>query len=269
MLQNICLNFLKCGNYYFVGGNMKSGFWEDEEVKNLFSEVEIAKKHGKALRFAFLNHATKYSRKSDSVRNYYYHEVDELSVDSERCQRIGIDIDKHKKNEISFFTNLEEKKLIEKIDEMVKGGTSVRKACLNLSEGNIDTMIRYQNKYRNFKSKENGNKKNINNIIVFRQQKVLTDNDIKSLFMGLVRLVKKTAYEDDKDKVKIEHNNANEMLKKALLDISRRDRQIENLKDEYKKLKLENQKLNEQIIGYKCEKANLLSLNEKLNEERK
>lgn len=247
---------------------MKSGFWEDDEVKSLFSEVEVAKKHGKALRFAFLNHATKYSRKSDSVRNYYYHEVDELAIDRERCQRIGIDIDKHKKNEISFFTNLEEKRLIEKIDEMVKDGMSVRKACLNLSDGNIDTMIRYQNKYRNYKSKENSTKKVVNNIVEFRQQKVLSDNDINSLFMGLVRLVKKTAYEDARDKIKYENNNANELLKKALIDISRRDRQIENLKEEYRKLKLQNQELNEKIIGYKCEKVNELCLNEKLNQNK-
>ena len=69
--------------------------WKDEEVKSLFLEVESAKNKGQALSVAFLNHAKRYGRKKNSVRNYYYKEVDNLSTDPARVNRLKIDLKKH------------------------------------------------------------------------------------------------------------------------------------------------------------------------------
>ena len=50
------------------GGKM-NGVWKDEEVIDLFNVVEKCKSAGKRVSFAFQEHAEKYSRKANSVRN--------------------------------------------------------------------------------------------------------------------------------------------------------------------------------------------------------
>ena len=69
--------------------------WNDVEVKALFDGVENCKKQNLSLVRAFEEHAKKFSRKPNSVRNYYYHEVDNLAADKVRSARLRIDITKH------------------------------------------------------------------------------------------------------------------------------------------------------------------------------
>lgn len=57
------------------------GLWEEEEVKTLFQLVEDCKKNNISIKEAFLKHSQLYARKPNSVRNYYYHEVDNLNKD--------------------------------------------------------------------------------------------------------------------------------------------------------------------------------------------
>ena len=52
---------------------MKKGIWSNQEVKELFNQVEQTKKSGRPLKDAFIAHAERYTRKPNSVRNYYYH----------------------------------------------------------------------------------------------------------------------------------------------------------------------------------------------------
>ena len=193
---------------------MKKGIWKNQEVKELFLEVENVKANNKPLKDAFINHAKKYNRKPNSVRNYYYHEIDNLSKDSKRLEKLKIDLSKHEKSSIIYFSKEEENDLMKKIDDMVSGGMSVRKACYTLSKGDVGQMLRYQNKYRNFLSKTNSaNENNLDGekIIKFTKKRTtLTDNEIQSLFMGLVRLVKRNAIEEISDKVKVDFENANQ-----------------------------------------------------------
>ena len=56
--------------------------WKNVEVKDLFEAVEDCKKRGEPLKLAFVSHANKYSRKPNSVRNYYYKEVENLKIKS-------------------------------------------------------------------------------------------------------------------------------------------------------------------------------------------
>ena len=136
---------------------MKSGIWSNQEVKDLFKAVEEIKGSSQPLRKAFIMHAEKYSRMPNSVRNYYYHEIDNLTNDKTRLKKLAIDLSKHKKNNINYFSEEEEQSLMNKIDMLVKQGSSVRKACLTLSNGDVGQMLRFQNKYRNFLSKQKSN----------------------------------------------------------------------------------------------------------------
>lgn len=215
--------------------------WNDDEVKSLFNEVEYCKNNQQALRMAFVLHAKKFKRKPNSVRNYYYKEVDNLASNEKRCKSLGIELEKHQKTHFVAFDEKEEEKLLKDVSEMVANGKSVRAACQILSGGNLSLMTRLQNKYQNSKKKES-------NVIPFRQkQKLLTENDINSLFMGLVKLIKKTAIEDFMEKTKLEKQSSSFLLKKAFLDLNKKDKQIADLRADFEKLKEENKTLLTQL----------------------
>ena len=118
------------------------GIWKNSEVKELFNVVEDYKDKNKSLKLAFIAHAEKYGRKPNSVRNYYYHEVDNLKLDEKRLQKLGINLNRHNKSNINYFSPEEEQKLMQEVDALVKKGISVRKACLTLSGGDVSQMLR-------------------------------------------------------------------------------------------------------------------------------
>ena len=229
---------------------MKNGIWKNEEVKNLFQTVEKIKNENKSLRIAFSLHAQKYGRKPNSVRNYYYHEIDNLKLDKARLKDVGVDLNKHEKCEIKYFSPDEERSLMDKIDREVQNGVSVRKACLNLSGGDVELMLRYQNKYRNFIAKEKP--KEENNIIKFTKKKAsLSDAELQALFLGLVRLVKKNAAEEAGEKNNIE-------LRRVIVSLQNKERELNQLKEEFLKIKEENFKLVESLNSSRSEKAERL-----------
>jgi len=55
--------------------SINNGKWKEQEVKELFSTVEECKRKGQPISNAFSAHALKYSRRCNSVRNYYYAEL--------------------------------------------------------------------------------------------------------------------------------------------------------------------------------------------------
>ena len=158
--------------------------WEDEEVKTLFRFVEIKKSEGVALINIFKQYADKTQRHANSVRNYYYKELANLKLDTRRLKELNIDISCHFAKEVIPFFLLQTKELINKIDELISKGYSVRGACLKLSGGNASDMIRMQNKYRlETKYKE----RNMGNIIKMPIKKdVISDEEINALVLGLV-----------------------------------------------------------------------------------
>ncbi len=220
--------------------------WNDKEVKKLFDVVENAKKSKKALSEAFCKHAQKYGRKQNSVRNYYYHEIDNLIKDSQRCKKLEIDISKHQKAQFVNFNKMQEEELFESVEKLVKDGVSVRSACLKLSNGNLVEMTRLQNKYQNMKKKLED--RTVDNIIPFKQvQKSLSDSDINSLFLGLVKLIKKTAVDDYVKSSKADEWSAKILLRKTLAELSQKDSKIVELIEKFEMLKEENRKLSLQI----------------------
>ena len=128
---------------------MKFSNWNEKEVKDLFDEVEICKQSKYALKMAFDSHAKKYNRKPNSVRNYYYHEVDNLQNDDIRRKRLNIDLSKHVKNKLIPFSKEQEDKFLSDIKNLTEKGMSVRSACFQLSGGDMTLMTRLQNNFQN------------------------------------------------------------------------------------------------------------------------
>ncbi|MCI8555070.1 MAG: hypothetical protein HFI85_00645 [Clostridia bacterium] len=254
------------------------GIWNNSEVKELFERVEDYKDKNKSLKLAFVAHAEKFGRKPNSVRNYYYHEVDNLKVDGKRLQKLGIDLKRHSKTCVTYFSPEEEKDLMKEVDDMVQKGISVRKACLTLSGGDVSQMLRYQNKYRNFiaKNKKKDEKKAVltqntakpDNVIAFRKTgKLLTDGEIQSLFMGLVRLVKKNAQEESEEAFKEKLGRANNDLRKAIAKLGTNQRENEKLKEELDKVRSENSRLLNLNLQLRCDRAE--GLRQKLQKKEK
>lgn len=207
---------------------MKS-IWSDEEVKSLFNTVEEKRGKGESLKNAFSMHAQKFHRKGNSVRNYYYHEVDNLQKDDARRTRLNINLKKHIKNRLVPFSKEQEEKFLSEVKALTDKGMSVRSACFKLSNGDMTLMTRLQNKFQNLK-KEKAEKKD--NIITFKSRKTLTDADINSLFAGLVKLVKKNAYEEVNVKIKEEKETSEYLLKEAYLELNKKEKEINKLKNE-------------------------------------
>ena len=219
------------------------GVWKDEEVKALFDAVKQVKQQSKPIKEAFSEHAAKFSRQPNSVRNYYYNEVENLKKDKERLKRLDIDLHEHEKVERKHFSQQEKLEVIEKIKSMVQGGCSVRKACLELSGGDVATMLRYQNKYRSLQEQKP------NNVLKFRgRPSSITDSDLQGLFMGLVRLVKKNAAEKMKKQMEKEREESRVLLAK----LGQKERELNFLKEDAARLKSENLSLKRKLMMQNC-----------------
>ena len=83
---------------------------------------------------------------------------------------------------------------------------------------------------------------------------------MQSLFMGLVRLVKKTALEESEEKYRAQINQANENLRKAILALNNKERDYNQLKTELDQTKLKNSTLVDSILKLRCDKANKLRI---------
>jgi len=75
------------------------------------------------------------------------------------------------------------------------------------------------------------------------KKKTLTDDDIKSLFLGLVNLIKSSAIDDVSTKIKAEYKKNSIMLNKAMLEIKVKNEIIEDLKHENEELKSKKENL--------------------------
>ena len=120
---------------------------------------------------------------------------------------------------MKFFGENEGEKIVEEINKLVRKGDSVRQACLKLSGGNVALMLRYQNKYRNQSVKGDDKQKFVNILDFKNRQKVLTDSDLNGLFMGLLKLLKKNAYEEALQSVKAESESMGYLLKKTIYQL--------------------------------------------------
>lgn len=122
-----------------------------EEAESLVKYVCDGRGQGKTLTRIFEEYAARSGRARGSVRNYYYALL--RSTDNEEVRKIlaGTDL---KAEDVQPFTEEETDKILRAILAQKSKGISVRKAVLNLSQGDDKLMLRYQNKYRNVMAKQ-------------------------------------------------------------------------------------------------------------------
>ena len=244
--------------------NMK-GKWKNEEIKKLFDCVEKGNKKNLSVLDSFRLFAKNSNRNALSVRNFYYAYVKELKANSDLCKELNIDITKHDIQKFRHFDDFDEKKLTEKIENLLADGMSIRGACLKLADGNATEMLRLQNKYRNIKKETKVFNFPIKNseklqktgqkidFSIENQNVKLTDDDIKSLFLGLVNLVKETAKEDNKSQIEKMVIKTEEENRKHLVELEQKQNEIERLKKYALELQEKNKSLSTALKNYRVD----------------
>lgn len=251
--------------------------WNAQQIKKLFLTVEKAKAENKSLLDAFKIFAKKSGRKPNSIRNFYYHEVENLKNDSERAKELGIDVSKHNVFLPEKFSEAETRKLVKEILRKKCLGISTRKACLELAEGDVNKMIRFQNKFRSIVQadkklysscleelrKEGLEERTIkkNNVVLMKKQeeKKLSEDEINSLFLGLIRLVKKSAAQSAAKQFESESEFATTALRNSLSKLALANQKNENLLRQLEKVKDRENKLEEENIALKTKIAQFMS----------
>ncbi len=130
--------------------NKINGYTE-EEATGLIEYIYSGKNAGKTLSYLFETYGKEHSRAKGSVRNYYYAFLKKRG--DERVERILKDKNL-KAGEVKPFTEEETDELLKKVLTEKSKGLSVRRAIMNVSEGDERLMLRMQNKYRNLLKKQ-------------------------------------------------------------------------------------------------------------------
>ena len=99
----------------------------------------------------FEGYAKKTGRAKGSVRNYYYALLRSCGDERVRGLLRGTGL---KAEKIVQFSERETDEMLKAILKQKSKGISVRRAVLNLSNGDDKLMLRYQNKYRNVLTKQ-------------------------------------------------------------------------------------------------------------------
>ena len=122
-----------------------------EEAESFVKYICRGKGQGKTLTRIFEEYAAATHRAKGSVRNYYYALL--KSTDNAEVREIlkGTSL---RAEDVRPFTDEETDKILREILRQKSRGVSVRRAVLNLADGDDKLMLRYQNKYRNVMSKQ-------------------------------------------------------------------------------------------------------------------
>lgn len=130
--------------------NKINGYTE-EEATGLIEYIYTGKNAGKTLSYLFETYGKEHSRAKGSVRNYYYSLL--KLKDDERVNRLleGKDL---QAGVIRPFTEEETDEMLKRIFAEKRKGYSVRRAIMNVANGDGRLMLRMQNKYRNLLKKQ-------------------------------------------------------------------------------------------------------------------
>ncbi len=130
--------------------NKINGYTE-EEATGLIEYIYSGKNAGKTLSYLFETYGKEHSRAKGSVRNYYYSLLKKR--DDARVERIlrGKNL---QAGTVRPFTEEETDELLKKVLAEKSKGYSVRRAIMNVSDGDERLMLRMQNKYRNLLKKQ-------------------------------------------------------------------------------------------------------------------
>jgi len=265
--------------------------------------LDAVKNRGeKSLSSVFIELSDEWNLKKNTVRNIYYNAINQIRQDSIWFKTLGITLDDVPTFNVVRFTSREKNKLYNYVESRVKEGSSVRHACIELAKGDVNLMLRYQNKYRSLKKKYNGansendlqkmgkdfndgkvvdikelkkqsklkkllvdkkvilseenksNMQNVNkeetneiygkipeNVIPFRRKEnILTDKELQSLFLGLVRIVKSSAVAEVDEIVKKQCNL-------QAIEIRNLLKNLKSAREELSQAKIENNRLKKEL----------------------
>ena len=217
-----------------------------DRIKQLFTLV----KQGGSLASIFRRLSLEWGLSENSIRNLYYTEYKNL-MNEDYARKVGVDIKGLKKFKFNLFSTDDKELLVKSVLEATAKGESVRATCLRLSGGDANKMIRLQNKYRSTMKNEPKfvqeiiKKYNIKtaedkgNVLTMRHKARLTDSDINSLFMGLVRLIKNNSINEVSDVLKKECNIAHMNLRETREELKLVEHKLEEEKRKNKKLQSE------------------------------
>ncbi len=130
--------------------NKINGYTE-EEATGLIQYICTGRDAGKTLSYLFEAYGREHSRAKGSVRNYYYALL--KSRGDDRVDKL-LEGKELRAGTIRPFTEEETDELIRKILLEKQRGCSVRRAIVNLANGDEKLMLRMQNKYRNLLKKQ-------------------------------------------------------------------------------------------------------------------
>lgn len=229
--------------------------WSENQIVNLFKLVETNNKNNISTLDSFREFAKQTNRNALSVRNFYYQFIKQLQSDNNFAKKLNINLDNHKIQKFSHFNKESENNLKQKVDGLIKQGYSIRSACEILSNGNVKEMLRLQNKYRSLTKQAT--------VIKFpsltnnaTKKSTLTDGEITSLFLGLVKLVKESAISNAKDDCeKYIQNKVTEKRREVIL-LEQKNLEINMLNKQVADLKNKNKELNNLLAKYRIDFLN-------------
>ena len=244
---------------------MNLNFEKAQKIKTFFKIVGFRKG---SLNGSIKEAAKILNMQNNSAKNYYYKTLKFLNDNPLIAHKLDINLKNFKIKKFDKFNSSEKFDLLKTVDENLKKGISVRATCMKLANNDAKVMLRLQNKYRNMVKVNNKNKsensvveiekqayqnskqkertKNIINIATAKAKNnnSIGDNELNALFLGLVRIVKKTALENVSKDLKQECKMATENFRQTLIDLNKTEEALkkEQVKNLALKQKVESQK---------------------------
>lgn len=238
--------------------------WTLAEIRELVQQTNSSDE--KILLKVFQKFASKYNRNMYSVRNFYYNLLRaerENSRVRDLLMQNGIKLQK-----TNHFTEFDEENLLKTL--LLDNGKSLRASCFELANGDKKLAIRYQNKYRNLlKNKvklvekitceieKSGQKCRVNlggKILVLpvpqERKNYITDKEIQALFLGLVRMVKKSAEEQLVERQMQQMYLTNSRLAEVEISAKKKDVLIAELRAQNEAIKRELELTSELCNNY-------------------
>jgi len=240
---------------------MNLSYEKVQKIKTMFKIIGIK---DCALNKSIKEVAQVLNMKSNSAKNYYYKTLNFLTNNPQIAKKLDIDLAKFKLKKFNNFDSKEKLDLLKTVDDNLKKGISVRATCMQLANNDARVMLRLQNKYRNMVKSKLNDKETVVDIekmaytnsirkgqkviniatVKAKQGEKISDYELNALFLGLVRIVKKTAFESVSKDLKDECKMATENFRQTLIDLNKTEAELkkEQVKNLALKQKVENQK---------------------------
>ena len=216
--------------------------WDVCEARSLIDYILNNKNHPFSQNFFLWSQ--KNGRGAFSVRNYFYKLISLLKSDEKFKDKLNLSQEDFEVLTCSPHFNVEEEIILIKNILCLSYEMSVRSACLKFSNGSKNLMLRNQNKFRKLlktkkelveKIMEDLKTQNINfknpyeeKVVVISKTKSISKEDVNSLFLGLLKLVRDELKEEVRQDVNLEKK---ELINKIRLQqVKERSLQEENKK---------------------------------------